>query len=216
MVNLPEPYTTYIDVHGADGTLDLSTALTGSLLYKNREGDWEFMVANSYPGITDSDVVATQHRLNNYLHGKKFKIVLEDDPGFYYTGRLSVDLWTPHKNWSRVSIKYYLNPYKYEIIDSIEDWLWDPFNFEAGVIREYGNIPINGDRTIIISGSKKLTIPTLILESGDSMSVMFNGQTYELSQGRNKIPSIVIEEGEQNIRFIGNGVVSIEYRGGWL
>lgn len=142
VVNEPEPITVYVDVHGTDGPLDLSEALTGMTLYKNRTGSWDFHIKN-YRLSWD----AICHNLSNYFHGKRMKVILEDDRDYYYMGRLELDKFSAPP---KISIKYNLEPYKYEICSGNEPWLWDPFSFETGIIRNYGGpeVIVNGDGTI--------------------------------------------------------------------
>ena len=44
----PKPKTTYIDIPGGNGTLDLSESLTGYPIYENRTGSFKFRVMNDY------------------------------------------------------------------------------------------------------------------------------------------------------------------------
>ena len=71
-----------------------------------------------------------------YLHGRQLLAVLADDPAHFYQGRFSVssDGWKAGDTWSTVTINYNVNPFKWSISTSVDDWLWDPFNFETGVI----------------------------------------------------------------------------------
>lgn len=47
-----------------------------------------------------------------FLHGKSGKLVLEDDPGYYYEGRFKVNPWKSEESWSTIAIDYKLSPYK--------------------------------------------------------------------------------------------------------
>ena len=71
----------------------------------------------------------------DYLHGQKLRAVLEDDPEYFYEGRFTVNVWKSEKDWSRIIIDYDVGPYKWSVLSSTDDWLWDPFNFQNGVIR---------------------------------------------------------------------------------
>ena len=70
----------------------------------------------------------------DYLHGQKLRAVLEDDPEYFYEGRFTVNVWKSEKDWSRIIIDYDVGPYKWSVLSSTDDWLWDPFNFQNGVI----------------------------------------------------------------------------------
>ena len=157
-----------------------------------------------------------------------------------------------------------VDPYKYETFSSVEPWLWDPFSFRFGVIRNYGRLTYTGaldaEHSIAVNGAKVLTaigspMPTTpvfyaISSDGNGISVSYKGTTYPLFlvdaehtvEGHNVIegpqtgpvnisrgdvdfnwhtggmcyPAIEIPDGEQSMRFTGNGAVAVEYRGGRL
>ena len=122
----------YVDVPGLDGELDLTTVLSGVPLYTNRTGSLKFIVANDY--LTWDETYAT---IMSYLHGQPMRAVLEDDFLFVYTGRFSVNEWRSDKQYSLIVINYSIDPYKKEMLLSPDDWLWDLFDFENGVVGEY-------------------------------------------------------------------------------
>lgn len=109
VITMPEVKTTYVDIPGASGALDLSESLTKYPLYNNRTGELKFHVLNGYANWKDR-----YHEIANYLHGKRIKITLEDDPDYYYEGRVKI-AWTSNNNgtWSDISFSYELDPYKY-------------------------------------------------------------------------------------------------------
>jgi hypothetical protein len=118
-----------------------------------------------------------------------------------------------------IPIKGTLKPYKYNIVSSTDDdWLWDPFDFETGVIREYKDMQIEGRREITIIGSAMPVVPVLTVDSenGDGMTVLYGGHTYQLVDGDNRIPAMSIGPGEHTMTFTGVGTVSIYFREGSL
>ena len=130
-----------IEIPGRNGTFDMSTVLTGYMTYKNRTGSWEFIVDNKnvmvYPKQQNRVPYEWQtiySRLMSYLHGKRMKCVLEDDKEWYYEGLFDVGGWRPGDMYSTVTISYDLYPYKRSIQMMSEPWLWDPFNFETGIV----------------------------------------------------------------------------------
>ena len=129
----PNQKTNFIDIPGSNGHLDLSEVPMGYPVYENRTGSWEFIVVNGY---RDWDLVYSD--IMNYLHGRTMQVILDDDPGYYYEGRLTVSNWTSNTDgtWSTIEISYNLGPFKYSVINSLDDWLWDPFDFENDVIPE--------------------------------------------------------------------------------
>lgn len=208
VVNPPKARTKYIEVPGADGFIDLSDMLTGQILYDNREGSWEFIVQ---PGQRIWQKVYSG--IMQYIHGNFLKIILEDDPDFYYEGRLFVNQWLSDKNESKITIGYNLAPYKkYKLSD--RRWIWDTFNFETGLVREYRNVVVNKELTINVIGDRMSCIPTITVS--DDMKLIYKIKEYKLSRGVNIIEKIVIKNGENPMKFMGNGVVSIDLLGGIL
>lgn len=130
LFNPPAPKVKTIEIPGGDGIIDLSQSLTGYPVYDNRKGSFEFYVMNDYRPwqIAYSDIM-------DYLHGQTMKATLEDDPEFFYEGRFSVNAWKSEKDYSKIVIDYDVGPYKWENISSIDDWLWNPFNFQNGIIK---------------------------------------------------------------------------------
>ena len=149
--------------------------------------------------------------IENYLHGKRMKVVFDDDANYYYIGRLKVNEWSSQKSIGKLVIECVADPYKYDIQD---DWLWDSFDFENGYISESENIPVSGSTTVVIVGKRKKTYPTITASS--AMSVAYNGATYNLTEGINKLYDMILDEGENTLTFSGSGSVLIEYTGGSL
>ena len=48
------------------------------------------------------------------------------------------------------------------------------------------------------------------------MSVSYNGTTYNIIEGINKLYEMILDEGENTLTFNGSGSVLIEYTGGSL
>lgn len=213
----PDAKTSYVEVPGADGKIDLTESLTGSILYKNRQGTIQFYVDN---GHEEWDVLYS--KIMNYLHGQKMNAILEDDPSFYYEGRFSVNTWKSEKHRSEIAIDYDVAPYKIDIQSSKEDWLWDPFNFEVGIIREYNNVRVNGELTLEFIGSRRAYIPvfdTVLDNSANPIILRWSSipdKSFGLQNGRSKFPDVKIKNNTTIMTFTGYGVVTIDYRGGSL
>lgn len=103
-VSPPEVKTNYIDIPGIDGGIDFTESLTGKAQYGYRKGSWEFML------IPQSDWARVYRDLTNFLHGKIHTVVLEDDPDYQYTGRLSINAWRSEQHNSKIVINYVLDP----------------------------------------------------------------------------------------------------------
>lgn len=210
LFNPPTVKENMVNIPGGDGVLDLTASLAGRPTYNNRTGSWTFYVQN---GFKDWSVLYSEIMV--YLHGQTFKAILEDDPEYFYEGRFSVNQWKSDKDYSQIVINYNVGPYKKEINNTGSDWLWDPFNFETGIIRNYKNLPVLTSLTVVVEGDMMDSVP-VIIASASGMQVTYEGKTYSLSKGANTIPQIVLHSGENTLVFTGQGTITIENTGGRL
>lgn len=208
-VQPPVPKTIYQDIPGADGSLDLSTAIAGRIIYERRVITLNF--GCGYPMDKWPEVFS--EILQNF-HGREGKLIFDDDPMYYYTGRMTVSEYSRARTLGTFTISVNADPYKYELTASDEDWLWDSFSFEKGVIRDYKDLEVKGSLPLNVPGTQRWVIPEITVSS--AMTVSYDGKDYELKQGTNKIYDIVIKEGENMFMFTGTGTVTISYRGGIL
>ena len=205
--------TLYIDIPGSDGVLDLTESLTGDVKFENRTITCEFNVIDSRKRWSN-----IYSEILDYLHGQRIKIILDEDPTYYYVGRFQVNEWKSDKVTSLITIEGNVEPYKLEICSSLDDWEWDSFNFETGIIRQWKDLTVGDSLTITVVGTRKTVVPSFIVQSNDGsgMTVTFDGRTYNLSDGVNRVVNINIKQETQTLVFTGNGTVSIDYRGGRL
>lgn len=209
-IGFPEAKIFKIDKPAGNGSWDVTDYITGGdVKYSERTIQMTFDALGGY-----SDWHALISELAGYLHGRRLKIILDADPSYYYIGRLSVDTEKSNVVTHRVVITGTVDPYKYEITSSTEDWLWDTFSFEDGIIRDYRNIEINGDYTLIIPGRRKRVIPVFTCTA--PLTVTYNGQSYDLPAGESKVTNIALGEGDHELTFSGHGIVTVEYRGASL
>lgn len=213
VISPPSPKTVYVDIPGSDGVIDLTESLTGDVKYDNRTISLEFVVIE--PRARWSNIYS---EILDYLHGQRMRIIMDEDPTYYYIGRLQVNEWKSDKSTSTITIEGNVEPYKLEMFSSLEEWEWDSFNFETGIIRDYRNIRVDEALTFTIEGRRKPVVPsfTVVSDDGDGIQVQFNRSTYNLPDGTNKVLNIVIKDGTNTLTFTGNGTVSIDYRGGRL
>ena len=221
LVSPPSVKTHYVDIPGGNGSIDLTEAISGRPIFSNRTGSWNFIVVNSGQLVPNSDYGKWYERYTavmSYLHGKEFRAILEDDPAYYYQGRFTVESWSSAKGNSVLTIQYDLDPYKRNVYSANDRWLWDPFNFETGIIKSYKDLVVRGSLGIDYIGNIVNSVPTIVcyITSGTSMTVSFAGTTYTLHNGENRMDSMHFIEGVNRLTFTGYGKVTIEATGGIL
>lgn len=198
----PKVKTEYVDIPGANGQLDYTEVLTGGVRYGQRTGNWQFLVDNGY---WDWPVLYSD--LLEYLHGKRHRIVLADDPGYYYIGRTELNVNFGAKDYSTVTINYNLDPLKYPIESTAQsDWLWNEL-FSNTIIYGKFNVHQEKTRNIINTGSAAKDV-TVTLSS--PMDIIFGGSTISLPAGTNS-NALTIQPGDNVMKFVGSGQVTIDY-----
>ena len=160
--------------------------------------------------------------IQNALCGKRHMVILDDDRSHFYYGAVWVDKWKSDKGHSTIALKYRLNPYKKERYSSIEPWLWDNFNFDMDVIREYTNCYVNGSRQLEIPGTDQVNRAEISILRGELTVTVYRyvgssgSKVYSATLTAPQKTAIKISNSKYVFQFIGTGYYTIEYRGGLL
>lgn len=206
-----EPEIVRVPIPGASGSLDLSDTLTGYTAYRDRMPELLFYL----PG-TERQRETLRAKTAAALHGRLVQIVPDESPDGYWYGRLQVEAPVHDSAADTLTVSGYLDPYKYDRRRTDQDWLWDPFNFETGVIREYGSLTVDGSLTVTVVSSPIGGCPTFITSA--AMTVTYDGTTYSLPAGSSAVDAIELPHSETEVTFTfaGTGTVAIRFRAGWL
>jgi phage-related protein len=202
-----------IDIPGRNGLLDLSTLFTNEPTYTNRTGTFEFIIHPDY--FTSIDVVYSN--IKHHLHGQRMQMILEDDPEHYYEGLFFISNVAAGSKFNVITIGYDVSPYKSDVLTTGEEWLWDPFDFETGVINGVlVGLVVNGANSLTVNlvGSHKQM--SLSFTTSADLTVTVSGATYDLPTGTTIIPGLAMVAGTNTLIFSGTGTVTITYRGGSL
>lgn len=221
-----------VEVYGANSIIDLTEVPRGFPTYQNRTGSLTFYVDGS---DKDFNWVNTYDKIIDYLHGFSMKMMLADDPNNYYYGRFDISGWNPGSHVNEITINYDLDPYKYAIFTTTEDWLWNPFDFLRGYIPvgrenfvdiDVANTPLIQWPTELVG--KMPVVPKFIL-SGSTNGVdvkVFNsiyGQWSDIVHIQNgttedvKLELCTPKVGTfTQISLSGDGLLSIDFRPGRL
>lgn len=198
IINPSSPRYSYIEVPGMSGVLDVSDSLTGKMSYENRTGSIEFLVQNKKKW---SDVYS---ELLAFMQGRFMRIVLEDDPLYYYEGRLHISSWKSNKNNSTITIDYDLSPFKYETKNAVNGYLISERNLS-------GNVYCYADESTkvleMIAECENIT--------GSGIKAYIDGSSYQCHEGINLLPTLQCD-GSGSIRLNGTGKITVKYRKGRL
>lgn len=189
-IGVPQPKTELLEVPGADEPIDF-TEFFGDVKFDNRKLEFEFTTL-----VPQSKFMTLFSRIQNALNGKRMKIVLDEDPDFYYSGRVSVKEWLADKSIGKITIECDCDPYKLKKDKTI-----------------VSNI-VSVEKAVILSNLRKHVVP--IFKSSAEIRIEFKGNSYSMSAGEARFPAIVLKEGETELKLKGNSTVTIEYQEGGL
>ena len=214
-IGAPEMETTYITVPGRNGMIDASEAVSGRRIYKKRELSFELGAVN--PRLSWDGIISN---FRNNVNGRVCRLTLDNDIGYFWRGRVYVEDFDRFRDLGTFTLHVPVaDPYKYDVNSSAEPWLWDPFNFETGVITNTGAVVIDGSGSVTINHGHMLTCPEIVVSdlTSSSFYVTFNGSDFALVPGSNTIPSILVGgEEDVTLTFTGSATVQVVYRGGSL
>lgn len=155
-VKPPEPKYSYTEIQASDGKLDSTDFPNGYPSYNNRTGSWEFYVMNSLGDLNTyyGTWYDRYSKIMNTIQGREVKVYLDDQPDYYYVGRIHVSDHKPERTWSKITIDYDLFPYKY----SVDDY-------------GTGEETVNGETIVNVIGSDMPVFPTI---TASSTTYIFN------------------------------------------
>ena len=81
----PLPNTTYVEIPGQSGALDMSESLTGFITYGQRTCIYDFTVR----AYTKKQWDSAYNKVVSALHGRRMNFAPDIMPGYHFTGRLS-------------------------------------------------------------------------------------------------------------------------------
>ncbi len=178
------PKENYIDIPGADGSIDLTEAL-GEVKYNDRTGTLIFSV------LPADDFEEKKSEISNLLNGKKFKITLDKDPDWFYIGRCSVSDYKADKKLRQITVDLKLQPFKYAPEKTVKFW-----GLQSNAIITVKGLPI-----IPVF---KFTEPNITMH--------FNGVSYNVGAGQYKFLDIVLTAGENHFHFNTSRETHVTYQ----
>lgn len=189
-----EPRLNFIDVPGADGAKDFSESPAGRVVFNTREITWTFKL---YPG----DHWAEKYRqVSNALNGRACHITLDDDPDYYYVGRLSVDKHAADGILHTITVVAICQPYKLKHAGATT---------KANLTTAYSTLKLVNDRMPVV--------PTIVVTAATTL--LWNGNTFSLAAGTHRLLDIMLVEGVNSLQaktVSGTGTITVTYREGAL
>lgn len=189
-IGSPAAKTTTVDIAGGDGVIDY-TEYFGDVKFNNRQLYFEFETI-----VPQAQFPELYSRILNALNGKKVHIVLDEDPDYYYVGRLAISDFTNDRGVGSIAIDCDCEPYKYKKNETV-------------VSRS-----VSGSATITLSNMRKRAVPTI--QSSATMTYAFGGRSVQHNAGTFIIPALELVEGNNTVTVTGTGNVSFTYQEGGM
>ncbi len=178
-----------IEIEGADSALDL-TDFFGEPKYE--DATHKFYFSTMEP---QGEFLSQFDTVKNALHGKRMRVILDDDPFFYYMGRLHVSSFTSEKGIGTVSVEAECDPYKYKLAKTVL------------------SKAVNGTETIKLTNSRKRAVPEISIETAGSLNIVFQqSNIWDLGSGSYTLPELELVEGENTVTVTGTGNITFTWQ----
>lgn len=188
-----KPKTTYIDIPGADGSLDLSEA-HGEIRYSDRENQYTFTMLPDDSTTWEEKMT----EVSNLLNGKRMKMTLDKDEDYYWDVRVSINSYESDKNLHQIVISVKALPYKFKQWETKSEF------------------KLTGEsQTVYLTNGRKSVCPVIECSNSNTY-IAFDSIEATLSAGRHEILDIQFKEGTNKVVLKGSGTVLFSYREGDL
>ena len=192
-IGSPQVKTNTIDIPGGDGELDF-TEFFGEPKYGNVQHKFTFTTIRP-----KSEFLTQYSTVKNALHGKKVRIVLDDDPTFFYMGRCEVSNFKNEKGIGTIVIACDCEPYKYSLAKTVV------YQSVDGVV------------DVKLMNSRKRAVPEVWIESATGLNIVFNtSNIWDLGSGTYTLPELELVEGENIVTVTGTGAIAFTWQEGDL
>jgi len=190
-IPMPEPQTSFVDIPGRDGALDLSEAF-GTVRYTDR------VIPLTLYTLAPFDTAVSAFAAD--VHGQRMHVVFDRDPTYYYDARITMGDVEKHAGYCELSLECRTKPYKLE-------------NTETTMI-----IQADGTATATLANSRMAVVPTITTTAEMTLTFSASGQDYSvtLAAGTHTVSSLVLLEGDTEIGITGTGTITFVYRKGAL
>ena len=192
-IGTPTVKKNLIDLPGGHGRIDQTEAF-GEVKFDMRELSFDFSTI-----VPQTEFMTLFSRVQNALHGQYVRIILDDDPEWYYAGRLDVSEWKADRRIGKLTIDCECDPFKRSLNDT--------------VVRQ----AVNGTVAVTLTNSRKRAVPEVNIETESGMNIVFQSvNVWDLGSGSYTLPELELVEGENIVTLTGNGTVTFTWQEGSL
>ncbi len=190
------PKLTFVDVPGADGSLDMSE-VHGEVKYSNRKHTFTFTM-NPAGDLSEQAWEEKKTEVSNLLNGTACNIVLDKDPDYYWQGRCTVDSYKSNKRVRQFVISATVKPYKMKQAETVASFALQ-----------------NTAQTVKVHNSRKSVCPVIEC-TNDNTRITFGNATFAVNAGSHIFPDIIFKMGINELKLSGSGTATFRFREGDL
>lgn len=191
VVDIPpaQPKTNFVDIPGGDGSVDLTEAL-GDVKFKHRDCSFTFTV------FPHEDYEEKKKTVSNLLNGKRCRIAVDKDPGFYWEGRCAINEYASDKRIHKIVVGAVVAPYKMKSTQTVV------------------TIPAGESVKETLTNGRMSVVP--IITNTANATIAFGGNTYSFNPGTHNLSNIVLVQGENIVTVTSTDSVTFTYQEGEL
>lgn len=185
-----------VDIPLVHGKLDLTDRLTGGYpVFENRKLTLGFEMIN-----IRNNWLTNWANVANTLHGKVMEVKLDEDPNWYWVGRVSVGPLEDHGFTAGVTITVDAFPYK-----------WNTSTTSVGTYSSVGTRSVS----FTMSG---YAIAQPIFTVSNNLQVTYNDEIFIATSAVKSPHGLYIKQSSssQSVSLVGSGNCTFAYRGGSL
>lgn len=182
-----------LEIEGADSDLDY-TDYFGGPKYENARHKFYFSTM-----VPQANQLSLYSTIKNALHGKKMRIILDDDPSFYYWGRIHVSPFTTEKTIGVLNMECDCDPYKYKLDKTVVE------------------VTVADSATVTLTNSRKKAVPEVLITTDSSIRLEYQGSNvWDLGSGSYTLPELELVEGDNVVTITGAGTVKFTWQEGMM
>lgn len=185
-LNPPKPKTYTVDIPGGNGVIDLTTALTGDVVYENRSQTFSFATLE----YSDFEWVKTE--VSNFLHGKAFDYQITMDPGYTYHGRFTVNSYSHQVHNGAFVGGTFFPPGKLGVIEVTVDA--EPYKLKEHCVYK---LNATGGKMFRLESGRMPTHP--VIECEEPCIVTWNDNVTVVPAGTYRLNHVLFQDGWNEI-----------------
>lgn len=203
-IGAAKPKRASVDIPAGDGEIDY-TDYFGDVNYENRSLAFEFNTIGSIENF-----LPLFSTIQNTIHGQRLKIVLDEDPEFYYLGRINVNEWKSDKRINKLTIEVDADPYKYRALKT---------TIAQTITTTQSTITCMNLRKRVVPTIKATVAANVTFNTYDENGTLIETYTKSIAANQEVTDSnIQFKPGQNTLLVTGtaSGTITIEYQEGGL